>query len=109
MKDATVSWDAVNFRAVGDVNIFNGQGIKDFGAGSSADSVGQIVVTDEEEDGDTTGGQAINAFGKLPLLSLARLAALIGITAEENQVYPVFQGIIYHLVEGGDKVKEARG
>ncbi len=47
------------------------------------------MVTDEEEDGDTTGGQPINAFGKFPLLSLAGLTTLIGVTAEENKVYLV--------------------
>ncbi len=91
----------VNFGAVGDVNIFNGEGIKDFGAGSPTYGVGQVVVTDEEKDGDTTGGQAINAFGKFPLLGLAGLAALIGVTAEENKVYLILPSIIYNLVKGG--------
>ena len=90
MNSAAVSWNMVDIGAVGNINIFNGQGIKDFGAGCSADSVGQVVVTDQQEDGDTTGGQAINASGELPLLSLARLTTLVGVTAEENQVYPVF-------------------
>ena len=65
------------------------------------------MVTHEEEDGDTTGGQPVNAFGKLPLLSLTRLAALIGITAEEDKVYPVLQGIVHNLVKGRQEVKEA--
>ena len=89
MNSATVSWDAVDVGAVGDVNIFNGQGIEDFGAGSPANGVGQVVVTDEQEDGDTTGGQLVYAFGKFPLLGLAGLTTLIGVTAEENKVYPV--------------------
>ena len=109
MNSATVSWNLVDVRAVGDINILNRQGIEDFGAGRPADSVGQVVVADQQEDGDAVAGQLVYAFGKLPLLGLARLTALVGVTAEEDQVYPVFQGIIYHLVEGGDKVKEARG
>ena len=51
------------------------------------------MVTDEEEDRDTIGGQAINAFGKFPLLSLARLTTLVGIAAEEDKVYLIFQGV----------------
>jgi hypothetical protein len=65
------------------------------------------VVADEEEDGDTAGGQPVNALGKFPLMSLARLTTLIGITAEEDKVYPVLQGIVYHLVKGRQEVKKA--
>jgi len=91
----------VDVGPVGDVNIFNSQGIKDFGTGSPTYGIGQVMVTDEKEDGDTTGGQAINAFGKLSLLGLTGLTTLIGVTAEENKVYPVLPGIIYNLVKGG--------
>jgi len=45
------------------------------------------VVTDEEEDRDTAGGQLVYALGKFPLLGLARLTALIGVATEENKVY----------------------
>ncbi|GAH69424.1 unnamed protein product, partial [marine sediment metagenome] len=43
----------------------------------------------------------VYAFGKFPLLSLAGLTTLIGVTAEEDKVYPVLPGIIYNLVKGG--------
>ena len=52
MNNATVSWDAVDVGAVGDVNIFNGQGIKDFGAGSSAYGVGRDLGYDWPMGGD---------------------------------------------------------
>ena len=109
MHRAAAGGDGVDLGAVGDINIFHRQGIEDFGGGSPADGVGQVVVTDEEEDGDTAGRQAVYAPGKLPLLGLARLTALIGIATEEDKVYLVFQGIVYHLVKGRQKIKEARG
>ncbi|MBA7557004.1 hypothetical protein ES705_49733 [subsurface metagenome] len=56
MNNTTISWDLVNVRAVGDINIFDCQGIKDFGGGSPTYGIGQVVITDEEEDRDTTGG-----------------------------------------------------
>ena len=58
------------------------------------------MIAGEEKDGDTISGQAVNAFGKLPLLSLVWLTTLISIAAEEDEVYFIFQGIIYHLVKG---------
>jgi hypothetical protein len=57
------------------------------------------VVADEEEDGDAIGGEAVNALGELSLLGLGGLTALIGITAEEDKVNLVFQGIVYNLVQ----------
>ena len=86
-------------RAVGDINVFNRQGIEDFGGSGSANSVGQVVVADEEEDGDTTYGQQVYAFGKFPLLGLTGLTTLISVTTEENKVYLIFQCIVYHLVK----------
>jgi len=59
------------------------------------------VVADKEEDRDAVGGQAINASGKFPLLGLARLTTLVGIAAEEDKVYLIFQGVVYNLVKGG--------
>jgi len=59
------------------------------------------MVTDEEEDRDATGGQAINASGKFPLLGLTGLATFIGVAAEENKVYLILYGIKDNLVEGG--------
>jgi len=58
------------------------------------------VIADEEEDGDAIGGKAINTSGKLPLLGLVWLTTLVSVTAEEDKVYPVFQGIVYNLVKG---------
>jgi len=55
------------------------------------------VVADEEKDGYASRGQAIYAFGKLPLMSLAGLAALVGITAEKDKVYLILQGVVYNL------------
>ncbi len=74
---------------------------------SLADSIRQVVVANKEEDGNTTGGQPVNALGKLPLMSLARLTTLIGITAEEDEVYSVLQGIVHNLVKGRQEVEKA--
>ena len=59
MNNAAIGWNAVDIRTVRDINIFDGQGIKDFSGGSPADSVGQVVVANEEEDGDAVGSQAV--------------------------------------------------
>ncbi len=67
------------------------------------------MVADEEKDRDTAGGQAIDAFGKFPLLSLGRLTTLIGVTTKEEQVYLLFKGIVYHLVKGVQEIIEAGG
>ncbi len=99
----------VNIRAVRDINIFHRQGIKDFSGGRPPYGVRQVVVTDEKEYRDATGGQTIKALGKLSLLGLARLTALVGITAEEDEVYPVLQGVVNHLVKNGEEIKQARG
>ncbi len=99
----------VDFGAIGDINIFDRQGIKDFDSGSSTYGIRQVMVANEEEDGDTAGGQAIDASGKFPLLSLARLTTLIGITTEENEVYLIFQGVVYDLVKGKQEIKKACG
>ena len=109
MNSAAFGRDAVDFGAIGDTNFFDRQGIKDFNSGSPAYSIRQVVVANEKEDWDTAGGQPIYASGKLPLLSLARLTSLIGITTEENKVYFVFQGIVYDLVEGKQEVEKACG
>ncbi len=100
MSRAATGGDAVDFGAVRDVNIFNRQRIEDFSGSSPAYSVGQVVITDEEEDRDTAGGQPVYALGKLPLLGLARLTTLVGITAEEDKVYLISQSIVYNLVKG---------
>ena len=97
----------VDVGAVGDINILDGQGIKNLGGGSSADSIRQVVVADEEEDGDTVGGETIDAFGELSLLGLGGLTALISVTAEKDKVNLVLQGIIDYLVQSEEKIGEA--
>ena len=99
MNRPTVGWNVVNIRAVGNVNLFDGQGVKNLGSGSPTDSVGEVVIADKEEDGKTISRQAVDAFGEFPLLSLARLTTLIGIASEKDKVYFVFQGIVYDLVK----------
>ena len=94
----------VDIGMVGDVDLFNGQGIENLNSGSPADGVGHIVVAGKEKDGDAAGGEAVNPSGKLSLLGLARLTALVGITAEEDKVCPVLKGIVYQLVKGGQEV-----
>jgi len=99
LNRAAVSWDAVNIGAVRDINIFDGQSIKNLGGGRPTYSVRQVVVANEEEDRDAISGQEVNSFGKFPLLGLGRLTALVGIAAEEDKVYLIFQGIVYNLVK----------
>jgi len=81
--------------------------VKNFRGRSPTYGVREVVIADEEKDRDAVGGQATDALGKLPLLGLARLTTLIGITAEEDEVYAILQGIVYHLVKGSQEIKKA--
>jgi len=65
------------------------------------------MIADEDKYGNIVGGEAVNASGEFPLLGLAGFASFIGITAEEDKVYAVFQGIVHHPVKGGQEVEEA--
>ncbi len=67
----------------------------------------QVVVANEEKDGNIIRGQTVNAPGKFPLLGLAGLTTFIGITTEENEVYAVFQSIVYKSVKSRQEVKKA--
>ena len=100
MNSPAGRWNPVNIGSAGNINVFDGESIKDFGGGSSTDSVGEIVVAYKEEDGDPAGGQAINTFGKFALLGLGRLTTFVGVTTEDDKVYLIFQGVIYNLVKG---------
>ena len=59
------------------------------------------MVASEEEygNGNFLGRKAVNAFGKLPLLGLVRLPALVSITTEEDEVYLVVQSEFDQLVK----------
>jgi hypothetical protein len=93
--------------AVGDIDIVNFKRAEDFGSGRPTDSVRQVVVADKEKDRDGILRQALYTLSKFPLLCLAGVSALVGITAEEDKVYPVSQGIVYQPVKGRQEVKEA--
>ena len=57
------------------------------------------MVASEEEYGNFLGRKAVNSFGKLPLLGLVRLPALVSITTEEDEVYLVVQSEFDQLVK----------
>ena len=88
LNNTVFGFNKGDFGAVGDVNILDSQGMKNLGAGSLTDGVGQVVVTDQNKDGDTAAGEPVDAQGELALLGLARLPALIGVPAEDDQVHP---------------------
>jgi hypothetical protein len=67
------------------------------------------VIAYKEKDRNVTGRQAPDAPGKFPLLCLARLTALISITAKENKVYLILPGIIYNLVKSRQEIKQTGG
>jgi hypothetical protein len=52
------------------------------------------MVADEQEYGDIAGGQSVNAPGEFSLLGLAGFTGLIGVTAKENKVDAVFNGVV---------------
>ena len=109
LDDAVFGGNVVNLRFIGDDDIFHGQRIEDFGAGGASDSVGQVVVADEQEDGDTAAGKPVYPFGEFPLLGLAGFAAFIGVAGKQHQVDVVVQGVIDDLVEGRQNVVLAGG
>jgi hypothetical protein len=67
------------------------------------------VIADEEKYGHAAGGQASDTPGELALLGLAWLAALVGVPAEEDKVYAIFQDIVHDLIQGGQEVFKAGG
>ncbi len=83
--------------------------MEDLGGGGPAHGVGHIMVADEEKDGDAGARKAVDAPGELPLLGLGRLAGLIGVPAEKDEVDMVFQGEVDELVEGGQEIGQAGG
>ena len=96
--------DFIDIGAVGNVDVLHRKRVENLGAGGAADGVGQVVVADEEEDGDIAGREAIDAAGKFSLLGLGGLAGLVGVPAEDYQVHPVLYGEINYLIKGGEEI-----
>ena len=71
-----------------------------------AEDVGRVVVADQQEGGDSLGREPGNALGELALVGLGRVAALVGITAEQHEVDAVVDGEVDGLVEGVEEVHE---
>ena len=67
------------------------------------------MVAQQQEHGYAGEGQACDAAGELALVSLARVAALVRVSTEEREVYPLFNGEVYDLVEALQKVQQPRG
>ena len=67
------------------------------------------VVAREQEDGDAAIHQGCEASRELALVRLRRVAALVGVAGDEDEVGVVAVRVVDHLVEGAEKVEEARG
>jgi hypothetical protein len=50
LNGATSGWNSVDVRTIRDIDISNGEGIKDFSGGRFAYSIRQVMVTNEKKD-----------------------------------------------------------
>ena len=101
--------DSVILKAIAHVDVGYLQGGKDLHRGSPIDGVGQVVVAHQKKGGDARRRQPGQTLGELPLLGLGWIAALIGIPGQQDQVHVLGQGVLHHLVQGGEKVQQAGG
>ena len=67
------------------------------------------MISYQEEGWDSGFGQTDYSLGELPLVSLGRIATPIGVAAEEGEVHTGLDSAVDHLIEGVEKVLEARG
>ena len=86
LEGAARGFDEIGLDFVANIEAGDFQGVEDFYCGGAAHGVGQVVVADEEEDGDAGGGKGGEAAGELPLLGLVGVAAFVGVTGEEDEV-----------------------
>jgi len=67
------------------------------------------VVAHEQKYGDVVRGKAVDTPGKLALLGLGGLAGLVGVPAEDDQIYRILYGVINNFVQRGQKIEQACG
>ena len=67
---------------------------------------GRVVVADQQEGGDSLVREPDYAPGELPLVGLRRVAALVGVAAEQHEVDAVVYSEVDGLVEGVEEVHE---
>ena len=66
------------------------------------------MVSHQQEDRYARRRDAKEAAGKLPLVSLGRVAALVGVASQQHQVHAVGERIVHNLVQGSQEVAQAR-
>ena len=82
LDNTVFGWDGENIGLVCDMDIFDCQRIEDFRAGSPADGIRQVMVPDEQKDGNVAAGNSVYPFGEFSLLGLARFTAFVGVTGK---------------------------
>ena len=101
--------DPVGRGTVSDCDPGLGEGAVDFERGGAALDVRRVVISDQQERGDSGFRQPDYPLGELSLVSLGWVAAAVGVAAEEGQVHLGFDRAVDQFVERIEKVLESSG
>ena len=81
-----MAWAQVVLQTAADVDIGHIQDREDFDGGGAAPHGRQVVISHQQKAGNPRPGQPRQPFGKLALVGLGGIAALVGITRQQHQV-----------------------
>ena len=94
LKGAGAGLYEVGLQAVADADLWDAEGGEDLDGAGPAAGVGDVVVADQEEDGNAVLGKVGHAAGELALVGLGRVAALVGVSGEEDEVNVLTDGVV---------------
>ena len=101
--------DAIGLETAADLDARHGQGRENFHGVGPAAGVGQVVIAHQQKHRKAGRYQAADAAGKLPLMGLGRVAALIHISGQQNQIHFLGQGKLRYFVQGTEKIPQSGG
>jgi hypothetical protein len=87
--------------AITDVDVGHLQSLKDFHCGGPAYGVGKVVVPHQHEGRYAGIGESREAPGELPLVSLGRITAFVGVSGQQHQVNSLVESAIDYLIQRG--------
>ena len=94
---------------VAHIDLRHAQGGVDFNGVGAAGGCRQVVIAGQQEGGDAGVGKPAQPAGQFPLVGLRRVAALVGVPGQENQIHPVGQGELHQLVQRPQEIAQSGG